>query len=87
MDKVMSAREFAAWHFGCDEPSQTQVNSIMQQCRDGTITHADKVGRTWYVNCTKSFPKLFPPEVEQERMSVGDVLIRLGQMIKEAEDG
>lgn len=59
-DVVMSAREFARWHFKCDEPTATQMNSITQQCRDGTIGHTRKVGRCWYINCTEEWPELFP---------------------------
>lgn len=86
MDTIMSAKEFARWHFGCDEPTSTQMNSITQQCRDGTIRHAEKVGRTWYVNCTRSFPRLFPPEERREAASLDDMLIGLGKLLKEVED-
>lgn len=87
MDVVKSARELAAWKHGTEYPTATQVNSITQNIRDGVITHAQKVMGCWYINCTREWPEIFPPQ--QEGMNagmLGDLLIALGKAMKEESD-
>lgn len=85
MQTVMSARDFACWHYGIEEPSAAQVNTVTEMCRNGTIRHTEKIGRTWYINCTREWPELFPEVREVEGKSFGDLLIELGTMLKEVE--
>ncbi|MBQ9002170.1 MAG: hypothetical protein IJ087_09985 [Eggerthellaceae bacterium] len=66
MPVVMSARQFAKWHYECDEPTVTQMNTVNMQCRDGSIRHAEKVGRKWFINCTAEWPELFPEPEKAE---------------------
>lgn len=84
MDVVMSARQLAGWKHGTEYPTATQVNSVTQKIRDGVICHAEKVLGCWYVNCTREWPELFPPERDAADMSaMGDLLIALGKAMKE----
>ena len=65
MDRIMTPDQLAAALLGPDaEPGhrRNKANVIRKQCTDGTIAHAEKEGTRWYINVTREFPALFPPE-------------------------
>lgn len=86
-DVIMDTAEFARWKYDVDEPTQVQRNAVTRLCVNGTIKHAEKVGRTWHINCTREWPKLFPPEEEQESpdptTALGALLIEVGNLLIE----
>lgn len=88
MDVVMSATELAAWKHRTDNPTKTQVNSVTQNCRDGTIRHCQKVMNEWQINCTREWPEAFPPRAERveydPRRVVADFLVEVGIWLRES---
>lgn len=65
MDRIMTPDQLAAALLGPDsEPRRrkAKANVIRKQCTDGTIVHAEKEGTRWYINVSREFPALFPPE-------------------------
>lgn len=65
MDRIMTPDQLAAALLGpgaVPRNRKAKANVIRKQCADGTIVHAEKEGTRWYINVTREFPGLFPPE-------------------------
>lgn len=66
MDVVMSAFDLAGWQHGTKHPQKAWVMTVNRQCTSGDIKHAQKIGNKWFVNCSKEWPMLFPPEERED---------------------
>ena len=84
-DVIMSTEEFARWKYGVDKPTAAQRNSITRMCADNTIKHAQKIGKSWHINCSREWPEIFPPESEQAQpdpaTALGALLVEVGQLL------
>lgn len=60
MDKIMSVPRAAEALYG--EATDAAMVSLRRQCQNGTIRHAEKEGSRWYINMSREFPALFPPD-------------------------
>ena len=85
MDVIMDTTQFCRWKYDVDEPTQAQRNSVTRMCVDGTIRNAEKIGKSWHINCTREWPKLFPPKGEAEQAdpatALGALLVEVGQLL------
>jgi len=61
MDKIVTPDEAAALLYG-EKASKAKANVIRRQCVDGIIKNAEKNGRSWFINASREWPKLFPAE-------------------------
>ena len=89
MDTIMDVKQFCCWKYGVEEPTQTQRNTVTKMCVDGTISNAEKVGKAWYINATREWPKLFPPTEEREQpdpaTALGALLVEVGKLLIERD--
>lgn len=76
MDRIMSPEQVAEAFYG--EATDAAKVTIRRQCADGTIRHAEKDGSRWYINATREWPKLFPPESPQPEQARREPVVITG---------
>lgn len=54
MRELMDAGEVAEQLYG--RVTKSTVNMVGRMCANGTIKHAEKIGRKWYVNARLEWP-------------------------------
>lgn len=70
MNQILSVRQTAEMLYG--EATRVRCNTIVRQIKDGTIKHAEQIGKKWYINATEEWPNLFPeidPKEQKEAIN------------------
>ena len=49
MDDLWTVRRFASWKYGNDEPTEAQVNTIRQMCKQRKLP-CTRIGKEWRID-------------------------------------
>ena len=49
MEDLWTVKRFAKWKYETDEPTKSQINTVIRMCRDGVLPAA-KVGKQWRID-------------------------------------
>lgn len=52
MDCLWTVKRFAAWKYGTDEPTKSNVNQVYRMCKEGNLP-ALKLGKQWRIDVRK----------------------------------